>query len=267
MAKFKVVLTAKDRYGFTKELDAGDIEIVQDKLSEEDLTEIKNSLPVYVPTLEDDDKLVYTLGTGEGKEQLEFDLGLPEEVPFADSYRVLNALGGFKAGDDLEDLTVAKIFAKLLGLVPGDEYPEEPENIAVYFFNNKISMYSQDSTGALVEREIGNGSTITTWTVEEAAKPMNGLSTLYQIKDDAGAIIEYGYQVTTDYTKATLTVAIPTDVKAFLVKKFDVVSNKWSDVNFEMQLATEQSINGYNIWVVPKAAYIMPGDTYRFVIS
>jgi hypothetical protein len=74
MATYKVWLTVKDRYGCTKELDSGNIEIAQDKLTDEDLNEIKESLPVYVPDVTQDNMLVYTLEHGETKERLEFDI-------------------------------------------------------------------------------------------------------------------------------------------------------------------------------------------------
>jgi hypothetical protein len=74
MATYKVWLTVKDRYRCTKELDGGNIEINQDKLTEEDLNEIKESLPVYVPEVTEDNMLVYTLEHGETKEKLEFDI-------------------------------------------------------------------------------------------------------------------------------------------------------------------------------------------------
>jgi hypothetical protein len=74
MATYKVWLTVKDRYGCTKELDGGNIEINQDKLTDEDLNEIKESLPVYVPEVTEDNMLVYTLEHGETKERLEFDI-------------------------------------------------------------------------------------------------------------------------------------------------------------------------------------------------
>lgn len=74
MATYKVWLTVKDRYGCTKELDGGNIEINQDKLTEEDLNEIKESLPVYVPEVTESNMLVYTLEHGETQERLEFDI-------------------------------------------------------------------------------------------------------------------------------------------------------------------------------------------------
>lgn len=74
MATYKVWLTVKDRYGSIKELDGGSIKVSQDKLTEEDLNEIKESIPVYVPEVAQDNMLVYTLEHGETKERLEFDI-------------------------------------------------------------------------------------------------------------------------------------------------------------------------------------------------
>jgi hypothetical protein len=74
MAKYKVWLTVKDRYGCTKEIDGGDIEISQPPLTDDDIAELKEALPVYVPDVTDDNMLVYTLEHGETKERLEFDI-------------------------------------------------------------------------------------------------------------------------------------------------------------------------------------------------
>ena len=74
MATYKVWLTVKDRYGHVKELDGGNIHIQQNNLTEEDLNEIKDTLPVYVPEVTGNNVLVYTLEHGETKERLEFDI-------------------------------------------------------------------------------------------------------------------------------------------------------------------------------------------------
>lgn len=74
MATYKIWLTVKDRYGNIKELDGGKINISQDKLTEEDLNEIKESIPVYVPDVTPDNMLTYTLEHGETAERLEFDI-------------------------------------------------------------------------------------------------------------------------------------------------------------------------------------------------
>ena len=70
MSTYNVWLTVKDRYGNIKELNGGNIEVSQDKLTEEDLNEIKESLPVYVPEVTPENTLVYTLEHGKTEDQL-----------------------------------------------------------------------------------------------------------------------------------------------------------------------------------------------------
>ena len=74
MAKYKVMLTVKDRYGATKELDAGIIGVNQEGLTEDDLNKLKKEIPVYVPDVTEDNTLVYTLEKGKTEERLEFDI-------------------------------------------------------------------------------------------------------------------------------------------------------------------------------------------------
>ena len=74
MAKYKVMLTVKDRYGITKELDAGTIGVEHEGLTEKELDQIKKNIPVYVPDVTPDNMLIYTLEQGEGEERLEFDI-------------------------------------------------------------------------------------------------------------------------------------------------------------------------------------------------
>lgn len=74
MAKYKVMLTVKDRYGITKELDAGTIGVDRESLTEEELDKLKEDIPVYVPDVTPDNMLVYTLEHRETAERLEFDI-------------------------------------------------------------------------------------------------------------------------------------------------------------------------------------------------
>ena len=46
MATYKVWLTVKDRYGNTKEIDGGNINVEFDKLTQEDLDMIEDNLPL-----------------------------------------------------------------------------------------------------------------------------------------------------------------------------------------------------------------------------
>ena len=81
MAKYKVWLTVKDRYGNTKELDGGNIDV---NLDEEDVGAIVENIkdniiidaksPVYVPEVTPDNMLKFTLTDDIVDEELEFDI-------------------------------------------------------------------------------------------------------------------------------------------------------------------------------------------------
>ena len=74
MAKYKVTLTVKDRYGATKEIESGTIDVNQEQLTEEDINELKAHMPVYVPEVTENNMLVYTLEHGATQDRLEFDI-------------------------------------------------------------------------------------------------------------------------------------------------------------------------------------------------
>ena len=129
--------------------------------------------------------------------------------------------------------------------------------------NTKATMYSQDTTGNLVETPFAANN----WTEEEAAVKMDGVSTLYHIEDKNGNIIESGYQEATDYNEeAWLTVALPSQIKGVKVKMYDPDVNDWVEMNWKVVPADNQTMEGYTIWTVPEDYEVMSGDTYRFVI-
>ncbi len=81
MVKYKVVLTVKDRYGNTKEVDAGDIDIDLNKEEVDDIiSSVKDHItvdsksPVYVPDVTKDNMLKFTLTDEATDEELVFDI-------------------------------------------------------------------------------------------------------------------------------------------------------------------------------------------------
>ena len=72
MATYKVWLTVKDRYGRTKELNGGKIDVNKDALTDEELSKIK--VPVYVPDVTPNNMLTYTLTDDASDKVLEFDI-------------------------------------------------------------------------------------------------------------------------------------------------------------------------------------------------
>jgi hypothetical protein len=81
MATYKVWLTVKDKYGNTKELDGGNIDINLDKDDVENIVDnlkdnitIETKSPIYVPEVTPDNKLKFTLADEATEEKLEFDI-------------------------------------------------------------------------------------------------------------------------------------------------------------------------------------------------
>jgi len=196
-----------------------------------------------------------------------------EEVPFTADKFVTKPIGDFNVGDSVKGLTIAQIFAKLLGLSdepstepdipeqPGDD--ATPEEIVDYLIATGATMYSQDEQGNLVETPFASIA----WTEAEAAAQMNGISTIYTITDESGDIVESGYQEATDYNEeAWLTVALPSEIKNVKVKMYDPDVNDWVDMLWKVVPAEEQTMDGYTIWTVPEQYEVTSGDTYRFVI-
>ena len=201
------------------------------------------------------------------------------EVPFTDTKIVNKAIGGFAAGEDLKGFTIAQLFAKLLELT--DEKPEggdtpdipadpdtpaefeSPKELLDHLISKQAPMYSHDEQGNLTETPFASSS----WTEEEAAAQMDGVSTAYHITDENGVVIESGYQEATTYNEvAPLTVALPSEIKKVKVKMYDPDSSNWELVTFEIVPIEESSLTGYTIWTVPEEYEIQAGDTYRFVI-
>ena len=93
MAKYKVLLTVKDRYGNPKKVDGGLLDVGLEGLTEKDFTEIEDTLqlenyitkeevkdfvadqkpPVYIPSMQQD-KLVFDLKQEAAEERIELDI-------------------------------------------------------------------------------------------------------------------------------------------------------------------------------------------------
>lgn len=112
---------------------------------------------------------------------------------------VTSQIGSFVNGESVKDLTIAELFAKLLGLSdnpaqsPDDfdqpEYtPEQPTTVAEKIIADKLMMYSVNMDNELAAADFK----VLTLTPEEAAAAPQ-VSGFYQINDN-GEIIESGYQ-------------------------------------------------------------------------
>jgi hypothetical protein len=97
-------------------------------------------------------------------------------------------------------------------------------------------MYSQDEAGNLVETPFA----FNTWTEEEAAAQMSGVSTIYRIEDESGTIIESGYQEATDYNEeAWLTVALPSEIKKV---KINAINQKLDALTRDMLMNQQNNL-------------------------
>jgi hypothetical protein len=195
-------------------------------------------------------------------------------ILFTTTKFVTKPIGNFVKDEDISSLTIAELFAKLLGLsdIKSEENPDEPgtpdapktpEEIVDELTNEKATMYSQDAQGNLVETPFMSNS----WTTTEASVKMDGVSTVYTITDGTGMVVEAGYQEATDYTEEDwLTVALPSKINSVKVKMYDPDVEDWVEMNWKVVKAAEQTMPGYTIWTVPEEYEILSGDTYRFVI-
>lgn len=210
------------------------------------------------------------------------------DVPFTSAKFVGVPMGNFKLGDSLADMTIAEIFAKLLGLTDTDptspvepDVPETPEEIVADIVKNKTPMYSVNSAGEIVELSYDD---VTTYTEETAAaKPEE--SGFYQITNDAGEVIESGYQeVSVENPNVPYIIALPVGVDFSTmveVQTYDDLQSKWVE-NTSLSLSNNfDEISalcgqlGVNISHIDTTKYTLwanleagpSGEIYRFIIK
>ena len=113
------------------------------------------------------------------------------EIPFKNNETVGSAIGGFKAGDSLQGMSIKDILAKILnvGGAPIDppQPPEEEDTIVEIIIKNQISAYSGLGDNEAVEGTFAE--------LEGATTKYNDVG-FYTIYDD-DTLTEAGYQVTT----------------------------------------------------------------------
>ena len=205
------------------------------------------------------------------------------DVPFTTTKIVNRAIGGFTIGEDINGLTIAELFAKLLELSDGTdpeepEIPEEPDSPIEAA--KKLAMYS-----VTMENELAavSDTSITTMTVAEAALAPNK-SGFYQIVDDSGEVIESGYQDLTISSEDTYyVIALPKviDYNTMVeMQAYDADDAKWypadklpliSDPDTVLALCDEVGVdishidtNLYTVWVLED---ICTGSQLRYIIK
>ena len=200
-----------------------------------------------------------------------------DKIVFTSSTLVTNAIGNFIVGEDLQGLTIAELFAKLLGLSnePGQEpgVPSEPKNLVESIVVNETPMYGISSDGALVE--------IPFKLVDANAVPSE--SGFYVIKDSEGTIIEAGYQeLSAKNEDMYYMIALPSEIDfntMVEVQTWDPYDQMWvkselaltSDPNVVNSLLSEVGLDSshigtdnYTIWALEDAC---TGSIIRFTIK
>lgn len=200
------------------------------------------------------------------------------EVPFTSAKFITKPFGDFTYGENLKNLSIAEILAKLLGLVDNDPNVQEPDSIVENIVENEIPMYSVTADGTLEEVPYK----LLTFTEDEAAaKPSE--SGFYQIKDASGNVIESGYQeLQADSGDVYYIIALPKaiDFNTIVdVQAYSIATNSWmpddtvltSDA-FEVAALCEEAeidishidTNIYTIWALDETP---TGRMLRFTIK
>lgn len=153
------------------------------------------------------------------------------EVPFSSAKFITKPLGGFIHGENIKNLSIAEILAKLLGLVdedPNKEEPEEPSGIVDNIVKNELPMYAVTADATLEEVPYK----LLTLTEEEAATTATE-SGFYQIKNVAGHVVESGYQeLQVNSDEVYYVIALPKDIDydtMISLKVWDTLKNQWTD--------------------------------------
>lgn len=201
------------------------------------------------------------------------------EIPFDTDKFVTNPIGNFVAGETLKGLSIAEIFAKILGLSDTIIVPEEPEGIIATIMKNELPMYTVTADGDVLKLNYKYLKFTEDTATSEATE-----SGFYQIVNSAGDVIESGYQelqVNSDETYYVI--ALPKDIDyntMVSVKAWNALEGCWtdtgadkpaltSDPNIVTVLCDEAGIDishispEYTIWATDSTP---DGSKYRFII-
>jgi hypothetical protein len=203
------------------------------------------------------------------------------DVLFTESKIVKTAIGGFVVDEDIKDLTIAQLFAKLLGFSLNDpdqpDTPEEPSSLIDKLMANQQSLYQIDDTGLL--HEVSYKYSV--YTPDDAAK-LGSDTSFYQIKD-GDTVVESGYEHYTEPQDMYYIMALPSELilgENVTVKAWDEGLSAWQNINAaaftcdyseieaalgEADFAAPIVPDGYTLWA--DLSDINSGMSYRFIIN
>lgn len=224
---------------------------------------------------------------------------LQNNIVFKDDLRVSHAIGDFKLGESVQDLSYQQLFTKLLGLklygdidVPDNPednpnepgiLPELPENPTVEQIVESITAAQttihQINTDGELEEIPYIDKTFTEASYAQA--PEQAETTFFRVLDANGNTVEAGYQHITEMKEMYYMVALPDYMRLgqnTQVQTWDELSNCWvpsSDQLTELPddiddafasagLAVPSVPDGYTLWA--KLDDIDSGTVYRFVL-
>ena len=209
-----------------------------------------------------------------------------DNIVFTTDNFVKNPMGNFKLGDNVNGLTVAELFAKLLGLSDVVEEPELPEESGIInqIIRGSIPMYQLKSDGEL---EVLSYDEVIKISAEEDAlqeQPKPTQSGFYEIEGIEGDIVEYGYQhVQVKVPYVPYMIALPDFIdyqNQVTVEMYREMDSTWQVTNLSLTSDADEIADicdlegceipeapeGYTLWV--SNAEIMSSNTvYRFIIT
>lgn len=211
--------------------------------------------------------------------------GKADLILFTTDNLVSNPVGKFEVGDNVKDLTIAEILAKLLGLQPPIPTPNPPDpdiSIREDIITNKRPIFTINKNGEVIE-VIEVPYEYIDFTESTAEFEPNG-SGFYEVKNDNGETIECGYQhVTEPSDDMYYTVMLPSRIilgdsarletwnaassiwtevdSSTLTNNYDVISDAFDEVGLKPPTVLE----GYTLWVDLNGADA--GAQYRFIVE
>lgn len=200
------------------------------------------------------------------------------EIPFKTAKFVSNPIGSFTVGEDIGGLSIAELFAKLLGLID-DSNASEPISTIDRIITKQIPMYS-------IKDYTLTKSSYQLFTYDQITKNDSiRTSGFYKVIDDNGNTVEAGYQdVSIVKDDVYYMIALPyfVDYNTMItLQVFDELNNKWvpydkipmiSDIDEIRSICSEDpqmyidsvDLNDYTIWMSEKTP---TGMLLRFVIN
>lgn len=210
-----------------------------------------------------------------------------DNIPFGVDKYVIIPMGSFVTGESVKDLTIAEIFAKLLGLsdVPPPtepeepEHPEEPSGIIETIIYNEIPMFAVTADGQVVEIPY---KLLKMTEAEATEAPVE--SGFFQVVDANGEQIKAGYQeLQTDSENVYYVIALPKEIDyqtMITMELYNDALGQWMEAeNFKFTkepaevaaLCDEAGldishIDGdiYTVWAVDECP---TGNKLRFIIN